>query len=156
VAAKGTRPGPPIEAVREWLITAGMPLPDRPTLEVSVEAREMACALIEEEAAEFRAAVEASDLVEVADAVADLLWVTIEAGLTFGVPIIPVFDEVHRSNLTKIETERRVVNNAGKIIAGPDFSPPNLRPILEDHGATADDLAAPTKANGTAQRPIKG
>jgi phosphoribosyl-ATP pyrophosphohydrolase len=124
----------PVQAVREWLQRAGLPVHDHPTLDVPPKAREMACALIEEEAAEFRAAVEASDLVEIADAVADLIWVTLEAGATFGIPIEPVFAEVHRSNLAKIETDPVTVNAAGKIVGGPAFSPPDLLPILEAHG----------------------
>jgi predicted HAD superfamily Cof-like phosphohydrolase len=94
----------------------------------------MACALIEEEAAELRAAVEASDIVEIADAIADLVWVTLEAALTFGIPIEEVLAEVERSNWTKLETERVTVNDAGKIVAGPDFSSPRIAPILEAHG----------------------
>jgi hypothetical protein len=72
-------PWAPVQAVREWLVEAGLPVHDHPTLDLAPEAREMACALIEEEASEFRTAVAASDLVEIADAVADLIWVTLEA-----------------------------------------------------------------------------
>jgi phosphoribosyl-ATP pyrophosphohydrolase len=127
-------PWAPVQAVREWLLEAGLPVHDHPTLDVAPDAREMACALIEEEAAEFRAAVEASDLVEIADAVADLIWVTLEAAVTFGIPIEPVFAEVRRSNLTKVRTDQVAVNAAGKIVKGPGFSPPDLLPILEAHG----------------------
>jgi predicted HAD superfamily Cof-like phosphohydrolase len=95
-----------VHAVREWLAAAGFPASEHPTLDVPGESREMACALIEEEAGEFRAAVEASDLVEIADAVADLIWVVLEAALRFGIPIEPVFAEVRRSNLTKVEAGR--------------------------------------------------
>ena len=100
----------------------------------------MACTLIEEEAAEFRAAVEASDLVEIADAIADLIWVVLEAGITFGIPIEDVFAEVRRSNLTKIETGEPVVNANGKIVAGPNFSAPDLVPILAAHARSPDDV----------------
>lgn len=127
-------PWPPVETVRDWLRGAGLPVHDQPTLDVTPQAREIACALIEEEAAELRAAVEASDLVEIADAVADLIWVTLEAAMTLGIPIEPVFAEIHRSNLTKIDTDRVTVNAVGKIVKGPTFSPPELLPILEAHG----------------------
>ena len=123
-----------VDVVRRWLDGAGFPVQEQPSLDVSDWAREMACALIEEEAAELRAAVEASDLVEIADAIADLVWVTLEAALTFGIPIEEVFAEVERSNWTKLETERVTVNDAGKIVAGPDFSSPRIAPILEAHG----------------------
>lgn len=120
-----------IDAVRAWLIAAGLPVRDRPTLDVPVEEREMACALIEEEAAELRTAVERSDLVEVADALADLLWVTLEASQTFGIPIAEVFEEVRRSNHTKLASAMPTRNTAGKIIAGPGFDPPRIAPILD-------------------------
>ena len=125
-------------AVREWLTAAGFPVADHATLDVPAKAREMACALIEEEAREFRAAVEASDLVEIADAIADLIWVTLEAAATFGIPIEPVFDEVKKSNWTKIEADEVAVNAAGKIVAGPTYSPPRLRPILDAHQPPLD------------------
>ncbi len=130
-----------IGAVRDWLAAAGLPVHEHPTLDVPSKDREMACALIEEEAAEFRAAVEASDLVEIADAVADLIWVVLEAGITFGIPIEDVFAEVRRSNLTKIETGEPVVNANGKIVAGPTFSAPDLLPILAAHARSPDDVA---------------
>jgi predicted HAD superfamily Cof-like phosphohydrolase len=130
----------PVEAVSEWLRAAGLPTSEHPTLDVSPEARELACALIEEEAAEFRAAVEASDLVEIADAVADLVWVTFEAALTFGIPIEAVFAEVRRSNLTKIVSGERVMTAAGKIVKGRNYSPPDLLPILAAHAKSPADV----------------
>ncbi len=134
-------PWPPVKVVREWLVAAGFPVSDHPTLEVPDKAREMACALIEEEAAEFRAAVEASNLVEIADAIADLIWVTLEAAATFGIPVEPVFAEVRRSNWTKIKANEPVVTAAGKVVAGPGFSPPDLLPILAEHAASPEHVA---------------
>jgi NTP pyrophosphatase (non-canonical NTP hydrolase) len=141
MAEEANRPWDSIHAVRDWLAKGGLPVPEYPTLDVAPTAREMACALIEEEAAEFRAAVEASDLVEIADAVADLIWVVLEAAVTFGIPIEPVFAEVRRSNLTKVETGEPVVNAVGKIVAGPNFSPPDLIPILAAHARSPKDVA---------------
>jgi len=129
-----------VGVVHDWLAGAGFPVPDHPTLDVTPRDREMACALIEEEAAEFRSAAEASDLVEIADAVADLLWVVIEAGVTYGIPMEEVFAEVHRSNLTKIETAEPVTDARGKIVAGPGFSPPDLLPILAAHARSPHDV----------------
>jgi NTP pyrophosphatase (non-canonical NTP hydrolase) len=138
---KAVRPWAAVDAVRDWLTKAGLPVRNHPTLDVPPKEREMACALIEEEAAEFRRAVETSDLVEIADAVADLIWVVLEAGLTFGIPIEEVFAEVRRSNLTKIESGEPVVNAAGKIVAGPGFSAPDLLPILAAHARSPEDSA---------------
>jgi NTP pyrophosphatase (non-canonical NTP hydrolase) len=141
MADEANRPWDSVSAVRDWLTKAGLPVPAHPTLDVASTAREMACALIEEEAAEFRAAVEASDLVEIADAVADLIWVVLEAAVMFGIPIEPVFAEVRRSNLTKVETAEPALNAEGKIVAGPNFSPPDLLPILAAHARSSEDVA---------------
>jgi NTP pyrophosphatase (non-canonical NTP hydrolase) len=135
-----TQPWPAVDAVRAWLTAAALSVREHPTLEVPPREREMACALIEEEAAEFRAAVEASDLVEIADAVADLIWVVLEAGIAFGIPIEETFAEVHRSNLTKIESGEPVVDAVGKMVAGPSFSAPELLPILAKHARTPEDV----------------
>lgn len=52
-----------------------------------------------------------------------------------------VFAEVHRSNLTKLEADGPVVNAAGKIVAGPNFSRPDLLPILAAHARSPEDVA---------------
>lgn len=122
----------PIAALRESHQVQRLVTSVVPTLDVPSAVKELRCALIEEEAAEFRAAVEADDIVEVADAIADLLYVVYGAGLTFGIPVREVFTEVHRSNMTKLDDEGRPSYRAdGKIMKGPNFSPPNLRPILD-------------------------
>lgn len=114
----------------------GSTFSDHPTLDVPAEVKELRCAIVEEEAGELRAAVEAGDLVEVADAIADLLYVTYGAALTFGIPIEEVFTEVHRSNMTKVGPDGEVARGPnGKILKGPDFDPPRLAPILDRYGA---------------------
>jgi predicted HAD superfamily Cof-like phosphohydrolase len=67
-----------------------------------------------------------ADLVEVADALGDILYVVFGTALAFGIDIDAVFTEIHRSNMTK-STE---TNNYGKTIKGPDWEPPNLKPII--------------------------
>lgn len=112
-----------------------------PTLNVPDAIKSLRCALIEEEAAEFRAALDADDLVEVADALADLLYVVYGAALTFGIPIAEVFAEVHRSNMTKLDDQGNpIFRPDGKVMKGPNFSPPDLSPILQRHGATDPGL----------------
>lgn len=64
--------------------------------------------LINEEAREFNEASDARDLIAIADALADLLYVVYGAAITYGIDIEPVFDEVHRSNMTKLWTKEEV------------------------------------------------
>lgn len=79
--------------------------------------------LITEERGELLTALAAEDIVGVADALADLLYVVIGSAHQWGIPIERVFAEVHRSNMTKGEGPKRY---DGKILKGPNYSPPDL------------------------------
>jgi predicted HAD superfamily Cof-like phosphohydrolase len=90
--------------------------------------RKLRITLIREEFEEFARASDNFDIVEVADALADLLVVVNGAALAWGIALEPIFAEVHRSNMTK---DGGLLREDGKILKGPDFSPPNLEPLLE-------------------------
>lgn len=83
--------------------------------------------LIDEERGELLQALAAENIVEVADALADLLYVTIGSALQWGIPIRRVFAEVHRSNMTKSGKKTRP---DGKILKGNNYSPPDIGQIL--------------------------
>lgn len=121
----------PLDALSEYHAAQGLVTPACPSLDVTDAAKALRCALIEEEAAEFRVALEDNDIVEVADAIADLLYVIYGAVLMFGIPIREVFSEVHRSNMTKFDGLGNVAYRSdGKLLKGPNFSPPNLMHLL--------------------------
>lgn len=127
--------GDRIAAVRECHHAQQLLINEYPTLNVPEQTKELRCGLIEEEAAEFREALAADDIVAVADAIGDLLYVVYGAALTFGIPVDEVFAEVHRSNMTKLdESGQPVLRSDGKVIKGPDYSPPDLLPVLRRHG----------------------
>lgn len=84
--------------------------------------------LINEEAEEFEDAV---TTVNIADAIADLLYVVFGAALAYGIPIEEIFVEVHRSNMTK-SMEKDTKSIKGKTIKGPDWEPPNIEQILNN------------------------
>jgi predicted HAD superfamily Cof-like phosphohydrolase len=86
--------------------------------------------LIEEELAEFRNAGEAQDLVGVADALADLLYVVYGAAAEYGIDLEPVFEEIHRSNMSKVRPTSGCRPD-GKVPKGPTYSPPRVREVLE-------------------------
>ncbi len=133
----------PVRALRAAHRAWRLPMPDEPTLDLPTEVREIRCALIEEEAAELRAALEASDIVEVADAIADLLYVVYGAAVTFGIPIDAVFAEVHRSNMTKLGPDGAPIYRAdGKVLKGPDFEPPDILGILTRSAPDPETAAA--------------
>jgi predicted HAD superfamily Cof-like phosphohydrolase len=85
--------------------------------------------LIEEELAEFRNAGEAHDVVGVADALADLLYVVYGAAEEYGIDLEPVFAEIHRSNMTK--DARRGCRADGKVRKGEAYVPPDVRGVVE-------------------------
>lgn len=85
--------------------------------------------LIEEELQELRLAVSKNDLIEISDAIADILYVTFGLAVTYGIPIDSIFEEVHRSNMSK--SVIRVVGNEQKVGKGPTYSPPRIKPLIE-------------------------
>jgi len=86
--------------------------------------------LIEEELAEFRNSGETRDLIEVADALADLLYAVHGAAVEFGIDLEPIFEEVHRAQLSKCDPAP-VRRPDGHVLKGPHYSPPRIRQALE-------------------------
>ena len=87
--------------------------------------------LIEEELNELKEAVKNNDIVEVADALTDILYVTYWAGHSFGVDLDKCFDEVQRSNMSKLGVDGKpIYNESGKVMKGPDYFAPDLKKII--------------------------
>jgi predicted HAD superfamily Cof-like phosphohydrolase len=98
--------------------------PDRDVIDLRID-------LIEEELEELEVAVANSDMVEVADALTDLLYVIYGAGHAFGIDLDACFEEVHRSNLTKLGPDGRAIRREdGKIMKSENFEEPNLEAVL--------------------------
>jgi predicted HAD superfamily Cof-like phosphohydrolase len=89
--------------------------------------------LIREELEELRDAMQKGNVVEIADAIGDLLYVVLGTAVSCGIQSGPVFDEVHRSNMTKQGGYR---DDGGKWIKPDTYDPAKLRPILEAQGWT--------------------
>ena len=88
--------------------------------------------LIEEELAELREAIEKKDIKEVADALTDILYVTYGAGHAFGIDLDKCFDEVQRSNMSKLDNNGKpIFNENGKVLKGPNYFEPNLEKFLK-------------------------
>lgn len=96
---------------------------------------------IKEELDELQEAVEQRDLVEVADALADLIYVTYSKAFEFGIPIDAVFAEVHASNMRKLDADGRPILRAdGKILKPADWTPPDIAAVLGGDAADASAL----------------
>lgn len=114
--------------VQEWMKKAGQECPDKPTI-ASEEVAYLRYKLINEEFTELQTGMDLEQLVTIADAIGDLLYVVLGTAVAYGIDMEPVWHEIHRSNMTKfIDGQRR---EDGKWIKGPSYSPANLRPIIE-------------------------
>ena len=88
--------------------------------------------LIKEELDEFEAAIKARDLTEIADALTDILYVTYGAGIAFGIDLDKCFNEVQRSNMSKLgEDGKPIYNEHGKVMKGPNYFEPNLEKFIK-------------------------
>ena len=88
--------------------------------------------LIKEELDELREAIRNNDIIEVADALTDILYVTYGAGHSFGLDLDKCFAEVQRSNMSKLNNEGKpIYNEKGKVMKGPNYFQPNLKKYLK-------------------------
>ena len=87
--------------------------------------------LIEEELSELKEAIKNKDLIEVADALTDILYVTYGAGHAFGINLDKCFEEVQSSNMSKLGANGKpIYNDNGKVMKGPRYFKPNLKKII--------------------------
>tara|TARA_B100000315_G_scaffold110369_1_gene101212 strand:+ start:1319 stop:1711 length:393 start_codon:yes stop_codon:yes gene_type:complete len=88
--------------------------------------------LINEELAELKKAISERDMLEIADALTDLLYVTYGAGHAFGIDLDKCFDEVQNSNMSKLDEKGEpIYNESGKVLKGPNYFKPDLRKFIK-------------------------
>ena len=88
--------------------------------------------LIKEELREFQEAINKKDLLEIADALTDILYVTYGAGHAYGIDLDKCFHEVQKSNMSKLnEDGKPIYNENGKVMKGPKYFEPNLKQFIE-------------------------
>ena len=116
--------------VENFMITYGQEVnkkskfPDKKIIKLRVD-------LIKEELQELEEAIKNNDIVEVADALTDILYVTYGAGHSFGINLDQCFKEVQRSNMSKLgEDGKPIYNENGKVMKGPNYFQPNLKKFL--------------------------
>ena len=124
-----------IAALREFHRACGYPHSDVPS--VADESRlQTWSSLLQEESSELLEALAERNLVKVADGLGDLLYVCVGAALAFGIPLEDVFEEIHRSNMSKISRTSGATQRAdGKVLRGDSYSRPDLVSILNRFGA---------------------
>ena len=88
--------------------------------------------LIKEELDELNQAIKDKDIKEVADALADILYVTYGTGHAFGIDLDKCFEEVQQSNMSKLGTDGKpIYNDSGKVMKGPNYFKPDLSKFLK-------------------------
>lgn len=123
------------DSIREFREAMDLPVYDKPTL-LSEEERAVHLRLIQEEFDELKDAFADGDLVEVYDAIADIIYVTTELGVHSGLNVDVGVYEAHNSNMTKLwEDGKSRKDEGGKVIKPPHYTPARFDLIIEDQEA---------------------
>ncbi len=112
--------------VGNFMKTFGQEVKTKPSLSTE-KINKLRIDLIKEELGELTEAMNNKDLLEIADALTDILYVTYGAGHAFGIDLDQCFEEVQNSNMSKLdENGKPIYNDAGKVMKGPNYFKPDL------------------------------
>ena len=118
------------EKVRLFMKTYGQEVKDKAGFS-DAKTNKLRIDLIKEELDELTEAMQDENLLEVADALTDILYVTYGAGHAFGIDLDKCFEEVQNSNMSKLgEDGKPIYNEAGKVMKGPNYFKPDLSKYL--------------------------
>ena len=122
------------DAVHEFHTAFGLGIKNEPTANIGEERNLLRFNLMKEENEEYFEAANNNDLVEVADALGDMLYILegtiIEHGMQH--KIVEVFDEIQRSNMSKLgEDGKPIYREDGKVLKGPNYFKPNIKEVLD-------------------------
>ena len=118
------------EKVRVFMKTYGQEVKDKAGLS-DARTNKLRIDLIKEELEELNEAMQDENLLEVADALTDILYVTYGAGHAFGIDLDKCFEEVQNSNMSKLGDDGKpIYNEAGKVMKGPNYFKPDLSKYL--------------------------
>ena len=116
--------------VGTFMKTFGQEVKTRPSFSTD-KINKLRLDLIKEELTELTEAMNNKDLLEVADALTDILYVTYGAGHAFGINLDKCFVEVQNSNMSKLGSDGKpIYNDKGKVMKGPDYFKPNLNKFV--------------------------
>ena len=119
------------EKVGTFMKTFGQDVKQNPSFSTS-KINQLRVDLIKEELDELIEAMNKKDLVEVADALTDILYVTYGAGHAFGINLDDCFEEVQNSNMSKLDKDGKpIYNDKGKVMKGPNYFKPDLNKFIK-------------------------
>ena len=118
------------DSVKKFMLTFGQDVKNKANFP-DAKIQNLRIDLIEEELNELKDAIKNNDIVEVADALTDLLYVTYGAGHAFGIDLDKCFNEVQSSNMSKLDQSGKpIFNENGKVLKGPNYFKPNLKKVI--------------------------
>ena len=119
------------EKVKIFMETFGQEVKNKPSFS-SDKINTLRYNLIKEELSELKLALDNKDLLEVADALTDILYVTYGAGHAFGINLDKCFEEIQNSNMSKLDINGRpIFNESGKVMKGPKYFKPDLSKFIK-------------------------
>lgn len=123
----------PLTLVAEFHRAFNLPMTERPTTSLPPDLAQLRVDLLVEEVGEFAEATDRNDLVAIADALADIVYVTYGAAVTYGIDLDAVLVEVHRSNMSKLGPDGHpVLREDGKVLKSQNYRGPNIPGVLKD------------------------
>lgn len=126
----------PINSVKKFHNAFNIDISNKPTVNIPFDKIELRHKLMFEENQEYYEAAKNMDLIEVADALGDMLYILCGTILTHGMQhkIEEVFDAIQDSNMSKLgEDGKPIYREDGKVLKGPNYLKPNLKEILKNH-----------------------
>ncbi|NCP85601.1 MAG: nucleoside triphosphate pyrophosphohydrolase family protein [Bacteroidetes bacterium] len=123
-----------IEAVKQFHIAFKLGIKNKPTADLGEAKNLLRYKLMREENEEYLEAANTNDLVEVADALGDMLYILCGTIIEHGMQhkIEEVFEEIQRSNMSKLGADGKpIYREDGKVLKGPSYFPPNIKDILD-------------------------
>jgi predicted HAD superfamily Cof-like phosphohydrolase len=119
-------------AVADFHNAFRLPVRHLPSAEINQSLASLRVALLQEEVDEFVTASGEGDLVGIADALADIVYVIYGTALTYGIDLDSVLREVHRSNMSKLDSDGKpILREDGKVIKSSQYFPPDIAAVLE-------------------------
>ena len=117
--------------VKIFMETFGQEVKNKPSFS-SEKINDLRYELIREELDEFKEALKNKDILEVADALTDILYVTYGAGHAFGIDLDMCFEEVQQSNMSKLDEKGKpIYNESGKVMKGSNYFKPDLTKFIK-------------------------
>ena len=117
--------------VKTFHLAFGQRIGEIPAVPESIDERELRMSLLEEEFNEYVDAEEDADIIEIADALADIIYIALGTAVSYGIPLDKVFEEVHRSNMAKLVDGKVLRRADGKVQKPEGWTPPDIAGVLK-------------------------